>query len=150
NCSSPASAKRPRASAKNTCQRRESLDPYQGAALQNLSGKSSTTKPHNATALLPPPLWGRVGEGGRSYCVSYVTNLHPTPNPSPQGGGEQIKFAASNLMLIDEGPRDPQAILLVSSPIFSIQILTTSPFLRNSPRPAPTPAGVPVRIRSPG
>src|SRR3984893_313602 len=43
-----------------------------------------------------------------------------------------------------------QAILLVSVPIFSIQILTTSPALRNSPRAEPTPAGVPVRIRSPG
>ena len=42
------------------------------------------------------------------------------------------------------------ASLLVSSPIFSIQIFTTSPFLRNSPRPAPTPAGVPVRMTSPG
>src|SRR5262249_8411726 len=41
-----------------------------------------------------------------------------------------------------------QAILLVSVPIFSIQILTTSPALRNSPRAEPTPAGVPVRIRS--
>src|SRR5262249_2833283 len=43
-----------------------------------------------------------------------------------------------------------QAILLVSVPIFSIQILTTSPALRNSPRADPTPAGVPVRITSPG
>src|SRR5262249_1666311 len=41
------------------------------------------------------------------------------------------------------------AILLVSVPIFSIQILTTSPALRNSPRAAPTPAGVPVRMMSP-
>src|SRR5262245_1907719 len=42
------------------------------------------------------------------------------------------------------------AILLLISPIFSIQIFTTSPALRNSPRPAPTPAGVPVSTRSPG
>src|SRR5436190_17150960 len=48
-----------------------------------------------------------------------------------------------------EAPRN-HAILLVSVPIFSIQIRTTSPALRNSPRAAPTPAGVPVRIRSPG
>src|SRR6267142_5691135 len=42
------------------------------------------------------------------------------------------------------------AILLLISPIFSIQIFTTSPALRNSSRPAPTPAGVPVSTRSPG
>src|SRR5262249_5633202 len=42
------------------------------------------------------------------------------------------------------------AILLLISPIFSIQIFTTSPALRYSPRPAPTPAGVPVSTRSPG
>src|SRR5438445_6658359 len=48
-----------------------------------------------------------------------------------------------------EAPRN-HAILLVSVPIFSIQSLTTSPALRNSPRAAPTPAGVPVRMRSPG
>jgi hypothetical protein len=36
------------------------------------------------------------------------------------------------------------AILVVSVPIFSIQIFTTSPTSRNSPRADPTPAGVPV------
>src|SRR4029078_7233406 len=45
-----------------------------------------------------------------------------------------------------EGPGPgAQAILLVSVPIFSIQILTTSPALRNSPRAEPTPARVPAR-----
>src|SRR5713101_4487680 len=43
-----------------------------------------------------------------------------------------------------------QASLVVSVSFNSIQIFTTSPALRNSPRAEPTPAGVPVRIRSPG
>src|SRR5262249_41056014 len=42
------------------------------------------------------------------------------------------------------------AILLVSVPILSIHSFTVSPGLRNSLRAAPTPAGVPVRITSPG
>src|SRR5262249_27458234 len=48
------------------------------------------------------------------------------------------------------GENSLYAILLLISPMPSIQIFTTSPALRYSPRPAPTPAGVPVRIRSPG
>src|SRR5215467_16133011 len=50
----------------------------------------------------------------------------------------------------DSGELLPYAILLLISPIPSTQIFTTSPALRYSPRPAPTPAGVPVRMRSPG
>jgi hypothetical protein len=43
--------------------------------------------------LLPPPLWGRVGEGGGPIArIERV--ITPTPNPSPQGGGEHIEFAA--------------------------------------------------------
>jgi hypothetical protein len=35
--------------------------------------------------LIPPPLRGRVGEGGNTSTEPAVT---PTPDPSPQGGGE--------------------------------------------------------------
>ena len=35
---------------------------------------------------LPPPLWGRVGEGGSAAPASNLAT--PTANPSPQGGGE--------------------------------------------------------------
>jgi len=38
-------------------------------------------------AALPPPLWGRVGEGG-SPSGSLLRGT-PTPDPSPQGGGER-------------------------------------------------------------
>ena len=41
---------------------------------------------------LPPPLWGRVGVGGRASGHSLAPFLDPTPDPSPQGGGEE--FAA--------------------------------------------------------
>ena len=49
--------------------------------------------------LLPPPLWGRAGEGGSSCFARCVRQLpppppHPNPNPSPQGGGEHTAFAA--------------------------------------------------------
>jgi len=40
--------------------------------------------------LLPPPLRGRVGEGGNARELSVWT---PTPNPSPQGGGERTANA---------------------------------------------------------
>jgi hypothetical protein len=45
--------------------------------------------------LLPPPLWGRVGEGGGAVWQRRRFNLAtPTPNPSPQGGGERTESAA--------------------------------------------------------
>src|ERR1700747_2247025 len=50
----------------------------------------------------------------------------------------------------DVATEDDHAILVVTEPIFSTQTFTTSPALRNSPRPLPTPAGVPVRMMSPG
>ncbi|MEX2035222.1 MAG: 23S rRNA (adenine(2503)-C(2))-methyltransferase RlmN [Xanthobacteraceae bacterium] len=41
------------------------------------------------SSLLPPPLWGRVGEGGMSHDTGRVQRSTPTPDPSPQGGGEK-------------------------------------------------------------
>jgi len=43
--------------------------------------------------VLPPPLRGRVGEGGNSEALDSWT---PTPNPSPQGGAEHTTIAASS------------------------------------------------------
>jgi FO synthase len=44
-------------------------------------------------SLLPPPLWGRAGEGGDG-CRTWAPHLMtPTPNPSPQGGGECTAIA---------------------------------------------------------
>src|SRR5712692_5439098 len=49
---------------------------------------------------LPPPLWGRAGGGGG--CATQVPPLTtPTPNPSPQGGGERTDVAT---------PLDPAAL----------------------------------------
>ena len=50
--------------------------------------------------VLPPPLRGRVGEGGNAGELSVWT---PTPNPSPQGGGERTADAA--LQYISNGAR---------------------------------------------
>ena len=36
---------------------------------------------------LPPPLWGRAGEGARPRHGRWPR--YPSPNPSPQGGGEK-------------------------------------------------------------
>src|SRR5438067_516459 len=58
---------------------------------------------------------------------------------SSVAGERRVKFQAAD-----------HTIRFSISPIFSIHSLTVSPALRNSPRPAPTPAGVPVRIMSPG
>jgi hypothetical protein len=44
--------------------------------------------------LLPPPLWGRAGEGGGAIVTSATRCGTPTPNPSPQGGGERTETAA--------------------------------------------------------
>jgi hypothetical protein len=38
--------------------------------------------------VLPPPLWGRVGEAGGGCATQLSQLMTPTPNPSPQGGGE--------------------------------------------------------------
>jgi putative tryptophan/tyrosine transport system substrate-binding protein len=40
-----------------------------------------------ADCLFPPPFAGRVGEGG--HCFDDATSTTPTPDPSPQGGGER-------------------------------------------------------------
>ncbi len=49
----------------------------------------------------PPPLWGSVrGEGGVPYLVRH--RIPPTPNPSPQGGGEvwlEIGFGGGEHLL---------------------------------------------------
>jgi len=45
--------------------------------------------------LLPPPLWGRVGEGVVRVANGAPNLATPTPSPSPQGGGERSQYAAS-------------------------------------------------------
>jgi tRNA pseudouridine32 synthase / 23S rRNA pseudouridine746 synthase len=45
---------------------------------------------------LPPPLWGRAGEGVvRCGTAGTSTLSTPTPNPSPQGGGERTERVAT-------------------------------------------------------
>src|SRR5260370_41535279 len=55
--------------------------------------------------MLPPPLWGRGGEGGRCCCTKRVHRLRPppptpTPNPSPAGCG----LARFRQILSDQTP----------------------------------------------
>src|SRR5579871_2470381 len=48
---------------------------------------------HDCGTDLPPPLWGRVGEGGRSWFVWHVharQQRPPPPSPPPLWGGESI------------------------------------------------------------
>src|SRR5215831_14843772 len=42
-----------------------------------------------ARLLLPPPLWGRVGVGGREV-VAMLCHFSRPPPPSPQRGGEEL------------------------------------------------------------
>jgi hypothetical protein len=49
---------------------------------------------------LPPPLWGRVGEGG-SCVASHAHANTPTPIPSPQGGGEPAVHVASLCLTLE-------------------------------------------------
>src|SRR5262249_23819681 len=54
--------------------------------------------PLRLLGLLPPPLWGRVGEGGGTARVRWrhlrKNRATPTPNPSPEGGGERTESVA--------------------------------------------------------
>ena len=56
--------------------------------------------------------------------------------------------ASSRATLLADAP--VQTMVVVSSPMFSTHAVTTSPGFRNCPRGTPTPAGVPVMMRSPG
>ena len=57
---------------------------------------------------LPPPLWGRVGEGGREVTrrrrPSVTSPPDPHPFPSPQGGGEERDGQQTHTL---RGYRDP-------------------------------------------
>ena len=65
------------------------IPPRSLGSLPNLDSKASSFVGINADgilALLPPPLWGRVGGGGwRVWQCRYGNWGTPTPNPSPQG-----------------------------------------------------------------
>src|SRR5262245_9124155 len=50
------------------------------------AGRRGEPGPSNKLGLLPPPLWGRVGEGG-SCCSPRSTQL-PPPSPAPPHKGE--------------------------------------------------------------
>ena len=47
--------------------------------------------------LLPPPLWGRAGEGGRCWCTRCVRQLlPPPPTPPHKGEGSAPGYAATS------------------------------------------------------
>src|SRR5215472_18171887 len=49
------------------------------------------------TRCAPSPLVGEGGEGGDACGHFYCISRTPTPNPSPQGGGEHTETAARNV-----------------------------------------------------
>ncbi|MEA2928344.1 MAG: phosphomethylpyrimidine synthase, partial [Hyphomicrobiales bacterium] len=82
---------------------RGGIEEYDGRPIQpidngNVTGKHlarnfpNTPKPMRAVSpSLPSPLWGgSLAEGERGGGRSEFTRTTPTPNPSPQGGGEQV------------------------------------------------------------
>src|SRR5437764_8581863 len=52
--------------------------------VNSLSEKIQLTR--RKLGALPPPLWGRVGEGGGSYANVGATNSYPHPQPLPTRG----------------------------------------------------------------
>jgi phosphomethylpyrimidine synthase len=87
---------------------RGGVEQYDGRPIKpvdngNVSGKHlardfpNTPRPWRAVASSPSPLWGgSTAEGGRGGGRPVTTTAAPTPNPSPQGGGERA--AASGLV----------------------------------------------------
>lgn len=62
--------------------------------------------------LFPPPLWGRVREGVNRRIAMNRLFKTPTPNPSPQAGGEHAEFAARlRIKHISSGPSQFDAAL---------------------------------------
>src|SRR3954447_2249722 len=59
-----------------------------------------------------------------------------------------LRASDGRACFLHEAAHQPQALIKVPTP--STHTFTTSPGCRNSLRARPTPAGVPVRIRSPG
>src|SRR5215831_9293951 len=56
--------------------------------------------------VLPSPLWGGVGGGGREIGAPMLPHApSPLPSPPPQGGREHTEFAANTL----HHPPDPPA-----------------------------------------
>jgi len=94
---------------------------------------------------VPPGPGQTPSPGSAQHCTDGYARLRRAMERLRNAGAVAPDYASA-----PSGLRIPHAILLVRLPIRSIQIFTTSPALRNSARPAPTPAGVPVRIRSPG
>src|SRR5262249_60537673 len=64
--------------------------------LQGSTGAASSVCSLPQLGLLPPPLWGRGGEGGGAGDAPALPHTStPTPNPSPQGGGEHTECLGS-------------------------------------------------------
>jgi ribosomal protein S12 methylthiotransferase len=60
----------------------------------------------------PPPLRGRVREGGRDFDSVSATRTTPTPSPSPQGGGELRVHAKGRSM--GDAPEIDGAVYMAS------------------------------------
>src|SRR5262249_62196427 len=93
-------------------------------------------------SLLPPPLWGRVGEGGGAHgkrrCVNLAT---PTPSPSPQGGGECTEYAASLRFKHKQTCSDNSALLRADATRIPADV-TRAKLFRDGPPASPISASV--------
>src|SRR5262245_566952 len=87
--------------------------------------------------LLPPPLWGRVGEGGK---VSTERAATPVPLPPPRGGRERCGAGDSNIGARSEqqarpAPRSPHlsqatiGLLLMLPAVLLLALLMVYPVL---------------------
>ncbi len=66
------------------------VDAYLSPILRRYVSTVSSDLHAGGATSFPPPLWGRDREGGNRETIAHAST--PTPNPSPQGGGELIRL----------------------------------------------------------
>src|SRR5713226_6687627 len=70
---------------------------------------------YRTLAVLPSPLWGGVGGGGREMEAPALPNrATPLPSPPPQGGREQTEYAARTDSISPERALafDPESVVI--------------------------------------
>src|SRR5512132_4435919 len=88
----------------NSWDRRSGGEAAAHRARASTKGTSDEVARRDASqSVLPPPLRGRGGEEGRSS--STTQDITPTPNPSPQGGGEQREQGSEEARGFGEAPQ---------------------------------------------
>jgi excinuclease ABC subunit B len=103
-----AAAHRARASTRGKSEEVAKRDSSGDASDTAFPPRTPSSSPSTSDTAFPPPLRGRVREGGNAETLP--SSGTPTPNPSPQGGGEQSVRAARGSERTPQGLSEaPQA-----------------------------------------